>query len=132
MPEIRSAPRLARNFALATAAVLLTAAVLTLAVLQPGSHPQACPGGEDWIVAEPAGVAMADYGSAATPGTVSPGTVSPGAAAGAGGTAARTPGTTSAGTTSADATAAAGVLLLAGCLDTDRLHPIPASTDGRG
>jgi hypothetical protein len=130
MPEIPSAPRLARNTALAAAAVLLTAAALTLAVLKPGGHPQACPSGEEWIIAAPVGVAMANYDTAGNP------------AAGAAGTA-TTPGTaTASGTAPSSAIGepvdgvgadpAADVLLLAGCIDTDRLHPIPVSTDGRG
>lgn len=127
MSEIRSAPRLARNAVLAAAAVLLTAAVLTLAVVRPGTRPQACPTGEDWVVAGPAGVAMAGYetpaeasaaAKSATGTTARPNTGNP--AAGAAGTA-------------TDATpASTGGLILAGCVDTDRLHPVPISTDGRG
>jgi hypothetical protein len=123
MPEIRSAPRLARNAVLATAAVLLTAAVLTLAVVRPGTRPEACPSGEDWVVAQPIGVAMADYQTPATSPTAKRGTGNP--AAGAAGTAT---GSSAAGA----ATEGAGAVLLAGCVDTDRLHPVPLSTDGRG
>jgi hypothetical protein len=129
MPEIEHAPRLARNVALAAIAVLATTAVLTLVVLRPGSHPRACPGGEEWIVAEPAGIAMAGYESTA-PASTSATTGSSAAATGstAGGAAGGAAGTA----TATDPAAAVAAPLLAGCVDTGRLHPVPLSTDGRG
>jgi hypothetical protein len=129
MPDIRRAPRLARNLALATAAVLVTAAVLTIAVLRPGSHTQTCPGGEDWVIAEPA-VALAGAGyqspapKAAATAPVPRGTTPRGSADAAGGAAG--------GTTATSDSATGNPLLLAGCVDTDRLRPVPLSTDGRG
>jgi hypothetical protein len=121
MPEIRYAPRLARNLALAAAAVLLTATVLTLAVLAPGSRARGCPSGEDWIVAAPLGASMAGYDdSAALPKTAAlPRTAAPSGTAGS-------------AEGAAGAAAAATPLLLVGCVDTNRLHPVPVSTDGRG
>jgi hypothetical protein len=124
MPEIRSAPRFARNLALAAAAVLLTATVLTIAVLAPGSRARGCPSGEDWIVAAPLGASMAGYDdSTALPRSALPHTAQPRTSAPAG---------TASSAEGAAGAAAASPLLLVGCVDTNRLHPVPLSTDGRG
>src|SRR5947199_7374720 len=100
-------PHLARNAVLAAVAVLGTTAAVTATAVRPGAGGQECPGGEDWVVAEPVGVTVAEYGVAADadPATLPgigtlPGAWSP--------------------------------VVLAGCVDTDLLHPMPVTGDGRG
>ncbi len=124
MAEIRPSPRLARNAVLAALAVLATTAAVTAGAVRPGAGEQTCPGGQDWVVAEPVGVAVAGY-EPATP---------PDAAALPDAAAPRETGT--ADTVTADtvtqAAAAAQQPTMAGCLNTDLLDPTPVTGDGRG
>jgi hypothetical protein len=106
MAEIRRSPRLARNTALAALAVLGTTALVTLTAVRPGADAQSCPGGEAWVVAEPAELSMIDYDAK----PMESATALP-----AGGP-----------------SAAAAAVVLSGCVDTDRLHPAPVTGDGRG
>jgi hypothetical protein len=135
MAESGRSPRLARNAVLAGLAVLGTTAAVTVTAVRPGAGEQACPGGEDWVIAQPLGLAMAGYGAGGAPyaptlpeaatlpdaaGPPRPGTL---------------PGTGSLpGNGTLPGAEAGGVspLVLAGCVDTDLLHPMPVTGDGRG
>jgi hypothetical protein len=99
-------PHLARNSVLAAIAVLGTTAAMTVTAVRSGGGDRDCPGGEAWVVAQPVGVAVAGYGAAG---------------AGPGGLPAigSLPGAWSR-------------VELAGCVDTDLLHPLPLTGDGRG
>ena len=88
-------PHLARNAVLAVLAVLGTTAAVTAGAA--GAGRDSCPGGEDWVVAQPVVVALAGYGVSSTTGG-----------------------------------ADTAPVVLTGCVDTERLHPVPGAGDGRG
>jgi hypothetical protein len=110
MAESGRSPHLARNAVLAALAVLGTTAAVTVTAVRPGAGEQVCPAGEDWVVAQPLGLAMAGYGRGTPDAPPLP-------------DAATLPGT---------AAGATSPLVLAGCVDIDLLHPMPLTGDGRG
>jgi hypothetical protein len=142
MAETGRSPHLARNAALAALVVFGSAAAVTAGAVRPGAHTESCPGGEDWVVAQPVDVPMAGYGPGTRPRVPGP----PGSAAspperaipgipadpGALGGSIRTPARSAAPPAGGSAQTAAAPLTLAGCVETERLHPMPAGGDGRG
>src|SRR5215468_6839600 len=122
MADTGRSPHLARNAALAALVIFGSTAAVTAGVVRPSARTESCPGGADWVVAQPVEVTMTrahgNRGAAADPGTLSGPWRAPtrSAAPAAGGS----------------AQAVAAPLTLAGCVGTERLHPIPAGDDGRG
>jgi len=96
---------------LASLAVLATAAAVTLVAVRSGPGGAGCPAEQSWVQAQPVGVSFAVYGVGIE--------VTGGARGG--------PADTVAG-----AVVSPRSPVLAGCVDTDRLHPMPAPVDGRG
>jgi len=122
MADTGRSPHLARNAALAALVILGSTAAVTAGAVRPGARTESCPGGEDWVVAQPVGVTMptahGNRGAPAAPGALGGSRLAPtrSAAPPAGGR----------------AQPVAAPLTLAGCVDTERLDPMPAGGDGRG
>jgi hypothetical protein len=126
MANTGRSPRLARNAALAALVILGSTAAVTASAVRPGTGTEDCPGGEDWVIAQPVEATMAGaHGDHRT----DPGV--PGGSSTSGGSA-RTPARPATPPAVGSARAVAAPLTLAGCVDTERLHPMPASGDGRG
>jgi hypothetical protein len=120
MTDTGRSPRLARNAALAALVILGSSAAVTAGAVRPGTGTEGCPVGEDWVIAQPVEATMAESGG------------NHGADPGPPGGSARTPTRPAAPPGVGSAQAVAAPLTLAGCVDTERLHPVPASGDGRG
>jgi hypothetical protein len=148
MADTGRSPHLARNAALAALVILGSTAAVTAGAVRPGARTESCPGGEDWVVTQPVDATMTGYGPGTRPGAPaapgspnSPGSpASPGKRATAGapahpgalGGSRRTPTRSAAPPVGGSAQVVATPLTLAGCVNTERLHPLPAGNDGRG
>jgi hypothetical protein len=139
MADTGRSPHLARNAALAALVILASTAAVTAGAVRPGARTESCPGGEDWVVTQPVDATMTGYGldtRASAPGSpASPGkraTAGAPAHSGALGGSRRTPARSAAPLVGGSAQVVATPLTLAGCVNTERLHPLPAGNDGRG
>jgi len=131
MADTGRSPRLARNAALAALVILGSTAAVTAGAVRPSTGTESCPGGEDWVIAQPVEATLAGThgnngaNAGAPDGRVPGGPGTPGGSA-------RTPSKPATPPAVGSAQAVAAPLTLAGCVDTERLHPVPASGDGRG